>query len=230
MLAQTLEALEIQFDDQNDGCIDAAKGLVECACQVLIRELDDPSDPIKGWPNSPIKGSNPSFGDWVSAAFRLLDLTVGRDDPFSKVISQHFKMTEALRVFRDQAGPLSHGKDGFSERLTIHHRRSSLLAADALVAFLHHAYLERAPDPVRTLEPYDRFRDTNDRIDYASSFRRVGLSDEGDLQVEIQVGEDERIPLSITVSQLLFGVDREAYKLAQNTTASVEISPEEVEE
>lgn len=32
MLQQTFETLEREFDDENDACIDAAKGLVECAC------------------------------------------------------------------------------------------------------------------------------------------------------------------------------------------------------
>jgi len=229
MLHQTLESLEIQFDEENDGCIDAAKAIVECACQVLITELDDPANPIKKWKNSPIQSDQPSFKDWLSAAFQLMRLVESKADPFSKVISQHFKMTDALGEFRNAAGPLSHGKDGFAQRLSVHHRRSALLAADALVTFLHSSYLERAPDPVRTLEPYERFTDVNEKIDYASAFRVVS-SENGSLDLEILVGDDERIPLSVTPSQLLFGVDREAYKLAQNTTASVEIVSEEVEE
>ncbi|MEM6384651.1 MAG: abortive infection family protein [Pseudomonadota bacterium] len=229
MLCQTLESLELQFDEENDGCIDAAKALVECACQVLIAELDDPSNPIKGWKDSPIQSEQPSFKDWISAAFRLMRLVESKADPFSKVISQHYKMTDALGEFRNAAGPLSHGKDGFAQRLSAHHRRSALLAADALVTFLHNAYLENTPDPVRTLEPYERFSAANEKIDYASAFHVISYEN-GSLDLEILIGEDERIPLSITPSQLLFGVDREAYKLAQNTTASVEIVPEEVEE
>ncbi len=229
MLAQTLESLELQFDEQNDGCIDAAKAIVECACRVLIEELDDPSNPIKGWKDSPIKGEQPGFKDWVSAAFRMMRLVESKADPFSKVISQHYKLTDALGDFRNAAGPLSHGKEGFAQRLSVHHRRSALLAADALVTFLHSSYLERTPDPVRTLEPYERFADTNEKIDYASAIHVVSAED-GSLDLEIIVGEDERIPISVTPSQLLFSIDREAYKLAQNATASIEILPEEVEE
>lgn len=229
MLRQTLESLELQFDEENDGCIDAAKAVVECACQVLVTELDDPSNPIKKWKDSPILSDQPSFKDWISAAFRLMRLVESKSDPFSKVISQHYKMTDALGEFRNAAGPLSHGKDGFAQRLSVHHRRSALLAADALVTFLHSSYLERTPDPVRTLEPYERFGEVNEKIDYASAFRVVS-SENGSLDLEILIGEDERIPLSVTPSQLLFGVDREAYKLAQNATASVEMLPEEVEE
>ena len=42
MLQQTFATLEREFADENDACIDAAKGFVECACRLLIEELDDP--------------------------------------------------------------------------------------------------------------------------------------------------------------------------------------------
>ena len=95
------------------------------------------------------------------AAVRLLALSEARDDPFNKVISQHFMLTEALGKFRDIAGTISHGKDGLSNKLSAHHRRAALLAADAIVSFLHQAYLEREPDPFRTFEPYERFEASN---------------------------------------------------------------------
>ena len=44
---QTFETLEREFGDDNDACIDAAKGFVECACRLLIEELDDPVSPKK---------------------------------------------------------------------------------------------------------------------------------------------------------------------------------------
>lgn len=224
MLQQTLQTLEVAFEEGNDASIDAAKCIVECACRILIQELDGPANPI-------IQDENASFGGLVSATFRLLNLVQKRDDPFSKVISQHYKLTEELGNFRNRAGPVSHGKDGFARRLSDHHRRSALLAADAIVSFLHNAYLERAPDPVRTMEPYDRFEDANRRIDRAAAIRVISV-EEGFLQVEVGIGEDEVIPLSISPSLLLFGVDREAYKLAMELTAGIvsDEAPELAEE
>ena len=64
---------------------------------------------------------------------------------------------DALRVLRNEAGTVSHGKDEFIRKLSVHHRRVALLAADAVVTFLHETYLERDPDPVLTLEPFERF-------------------------------------------------------------------------
>lgn len=218
MLQQTFEALERTFSEENDSCIDAAKGFVECACRVLIQELDNPEDPIKKWPNSPIRDSHPSFKNWVSAAFRLLSIVEDRHDPFSKVISQHYNLTEALGKFRDVAGPLSHGKEGLSKKLSAHHRRSAILAADALVTFLYEAYLEREPDPVRTLEPFERFAESNALIDAHSAIvfdAKNSDEAEGTFRVRVLLPNDEEISLILEPARLLFGVDRDGYKLAQ---------------
>ena len=50
MLQQTLDALEREFADDSDASIDAAKALVECACRLLVEELDDPAAPLKASP------------------------------------------------------------------------------------------------------------------------------------------------------------------------------------
>ena len=138
-----------------------------------------------------------------------------RDDPFSKVISQHYNLTEALGKFRDIAGTVSHGKEGLSKKLSVHHRRSALLAADAIVTFLHEAYLEREPDPVRTFEPYERFEVSNAIIDEYATLR-AELDDEGYLRTVVILPDGEEVPLAVETSRLLFGVDREAYKLVLN--------------
>jgi Abortive infection C-terminus len=212
MLQQTFATLEREFADENDACIDAAKGLVESACQVLIREIDNPLNPIRKWPDSPLRDSHPSFKNWVVAAVRLLALSEGRDDPFNKVISHHFTLTEALGKFRDIAGTVSHGKDGLISKLSAHHRRGALLAADAIVSFLHQAYLEREPDPVRTFEPNERFEASNAIIDEFATLR-VELDEEGFIRAVVVLPDGQEVPLAIETSRLLFGVDREAYKL-----------------
>ena len=211
MLQQTFETLEREFADENDACIDAAKGFVECACRLLIQELDDPLNPIREWPNSPIKNAHPNFKNWVSAAFRLLAIVERRDDPFSKVVSQHYDLTDALGKFRDTAGTISHGKDGLSRKLSVHHRRSALLAADALVTFLHESYLERELDPLLTFEPYERFKMSNVLIDEYATVR-AEEDEDGLLHVVVILPGRDELPLAIEPSRLLFGVDREAYK------------------
>ncbi|MFM2043678.1 MAG: hypothetical protein RLY86_2254 [Pseudomonadota bacterium] len=223
MLQQTFETLEREFADDNDACIDAAKGIVECACRLIIEELDDPVSPKK-----PTK-ADVSLGELVGIATRMLRLGEIRDRAFSDLIKQHNNLTECIRLLRNSAGTVSHGKDGFIAKLSAHHRRSALLAADAIVTFLHEAYLEREPDPLRTFEPYERFEMSNDLIDQFAGFRVEGVED-GYLAVTILLPGEEEIPLSIEPSRLLFGVDREGYKYALNACREAARAEDPVEE
>ena len=159
MLQHTFATLELEFEKDQDACIDAAKGLVECACRVIIEELDDPASPLKP------AGNDAPIHNLVSAATRLLKLGDIRHRKFADLIRYHNNLTDALRELRNEAGPVSHGKDGFIAKLSEHHRRAAVLSADAIIMFLHTAYLEREPDPVKTHEPYERFSDLNDKID-----------------------------------------------------------------
>ena len=61
-------------------------------------------------------------------------------------MSSHHKLADALNDLRNKAGPASHGKDPYLERLAEYHRRSADLAADAIVAFLHKAYAHLSPE------------------------------------------------------------------------------------
>ena len=223
MLQQTFETLEREFADENDACIDAAKGFVECACRLLIEELDDPLSPKK--PTEP----DTALGELVGLATRMLDLGTVRHRAFSDLIKQHNKLTDTLRVLRNEAGTVSHGKDGFIAKLSAHHRRSAMLAADAIVTFLHEAYLEREPDPVRTFEPYERFEVSNALIDEYTALRAEDDED-GLLHIAVTLPDGEEVPLAIEASRLLFGVDREAYKLVLNACREAKASaPQDAE-
>jgi len=212
MLQHTFESLEREFSDDSDACIDAAKALVECACRVIVDSLDNPASPVKP------QEDNPAFGAWVSAAVRVLELSEIRDDSFKKMISQHHKLTTTLGEMRNTSGTVSHGKDGFISKLTTHHRRASLLAADAIVTFLHEAYLERELDAVLSKEPYERFKATNNIIDEFASLR-AEVDEDGVPHIFIILpGPNPRdeIEIATAVSQILFETDREAYKLVLN--------------
>lgn len=206
-LEQTFATLERELDQDSDGCIDASKALVEVACQIIVANLDDPLNPKKP------PQSNPDFGAWVTAAVRVLKLSDVRDEAFKKLISQHHKLTTTLGELRNKAGTLSHGKDAFLERLAAHHRRSAVLAADAIITFLHLAYLERELDPARSLEPYERFGTTNELIDRFAGVS-ASVDEDGWLQATVTLPNGDEIPLTVEPSRLLFGIDREAYKSA----------------
>jgi Abortive infection C-terminus len=226
MLQHTFEVLEREFTENSDACIDAAKAVAECACRVIVDNLDNPTSPVKP------QEENPAFGAWVSAAVRVLELSEIRDEMFKKLISQHYKLTTTLGDLRNKAGTVSHGKDGFITKLSMHHRRAALLAADAIVTFLHEAYLERELDAVLSKEPYERFKATNDIIDAFAGLRAEMDGDGVPHLFIILPGSNprEEIELATAVSQILFEIDREAYKLVLNACLEAKVAaPQDVE-
>jgi hypothetical protein len=112
MLQQTFDSLENSFSTDNDACIDSAKCIVEVVCQIIVDELDSPTLPVKP------RESSPAFGVWVAAAVRALKLGDIRNAAFQRLISQHHRLTTTLGDLRNDAGPVSHGKDAFIEKLS----------------------------------------------------------------------------------------------------------------
>jgi hypothetical protein len=218
MLQQTFEALEKSFVEENDACIDCAKSIVEVVCRVIIDELDDPTRPTKP------QEASPAFGTWVSAAVRILKLGDVRNNAFQKLVSQHHKLTEALGGLRNGAGPVSHGKDGFIDRLSAYHRRAAVLSADAIVAFLHQAYLETDVNLAQTREPYERFQAFNDLIDEAVGLE-AEIDEEGDLAVTVRLPTGDSLPITTSASRLLYNMDRAAYIEALNAARSASVTP-----
>ncbi|MDH3069333.1 MULTISPECIES: abortive infection family protein [unclassified Akkermansia] len=209
MLQQTFEALELSLEENNDASIDCAKAIVEVICRVIIDELDSPLNPVKP------KGACPDFGEWVASAVRVLKIGESQNTKFLKLVSQHYKLTTALGDLRNAAGPVSHGRDGFLNRLSVHHRRSAVLSADAIVTFLHQAYLEAELDLVRTREPYERFEHLHAHVDSHVSLG-CEIDEEGSLIVRVMLPSTDIITLNIEASRLLYQLDREAYVEALN--------------
>jgi hypothetical protein len=213
MLQQTFATLENEFASDNDSCIDAAKGIVECACRVIIDELDDPARPLK-----PAAADAP-IGALVGAANRLLKLSDIRHRTFADLVKYHNKLTDSLRELRNEAGTVSHGKDGFVAKLSVYHRRAAVLSADAIVTYLHEAYLETNFNLGQTREPYERFETFNDLIDGAVSLK-AETDEDGDLVVTIRLPGGDILPVTASPSRFLYQMDRAAYIEALNAVRS----------
>ena len=204
MLQQTFDSFETSLASRNDAIIDACKGLVECVCHVIIDELDDPASPLK-----PTRDDVP-INEWVATATRLLKLGDSRHRKFADMIKHHNNLADSLRQLRNDAGPISHGRDGFINTLSVYHHRATILSADAIITFLHQAYLEIEPNLLRTHEPYDRFTKSNQLIDENISVIPVS-DDDGKITFKITLATGDTFVLPAEPSRLLFHLDREAY-------------------
>lgn len=227
MLQQTFAALENAVSKDNDACIDCAKAIVEVVCRIIIDELDSPIKPVKP------KATSPDFGEWVSSAVRVLKLGENRNSKFLKLVSQHHKLTSALGDLRNDSGPVSHGRDGFLDKLSSYHRRSAVISADGIISFLHQAYLEAELDYVRTREPYERFTHLNEVIDAHITFRSGDENDEVPT-FRFRLPDGEEIMLTAEVSRLLYQLDREAYvealSAARNAASNIGLANTENDE
>lgn len=221
MLQQTFQALEAEFAADNDACIDCAKSIVEVVCRIIVDELDSPDLPFRP------EEANPKFSKWVSAAVKVLKLGQSADQHVRDLVSAHHSLTNALGALRNDCGPTSHGKRAFVARLSSHHRRAAVLAADAIVALLHHAYLQSELNLSRTREPYERFAAQNAEIDAHCAFEAVEIDDSGLLAASIALPgardrKEEPLLIEASVSELLFQLDRPAYVEALNAALSVQ--------
>lgn len=221
MLQQTFEALERNLDQDNDACIDCAKTIVEVVCRVVVESFHTQHTLLM--PSQ----ETPSISDWLTAAIRGLKLGDVRDDRFRKLVSSHHKLAEALNDLRNKAGPASHGKGPYLERLASHHRRSAVLAADAIVAFLYKAYLETQLDPISSREPWERFAEFNALID-ANVGLEVYAEDGGIPTLNFLLPGGDQLPVKIEVSHLLYQLDRVAYIEALNAARGVVTPGKEV--
>lgn len=217
MLQQAFEALEQTLEQNNDACIDCAKSMVEVVCRVIVESFHTPLAPLR-----PVQ-ETPTLSLWLNAAVRALKLGDVRDEKFQKLVSSYHKLAAALNDLRNQAGTASHGRDPYLERLAVHHRRSAVLAADAIGAFLHKAYLDAQLDPTSSREPWERFADSNALID-AHVEIRVQSDDEGTVTLQFHLPDGNVLPLNIEVSRLLYQLDRDAYVEALNAARSAEES------
>lgn len=205
--AQTLQSTFATFEQEflggRDSCIDAAKALVECSCRVLIDQLEDPAVSVPPQDEA-------SLANLLGKTMKLLKIQDRRDGKFANIIREHNRTGDALRVLRNSAGTISHGRGGFIDVLTDHHRRAAVLAADSIIWFLHRSYLELDPDPLLSNERYERFSGSNEVIDKNTTIE-VEVDEDGVLQVMVRLPNGDVIPLSIPTSLLLFGSDRQAY-------------------
>jgi len=223
MLQQAFEALERTLDQDNDACIDCSKTVVEVVCQTIVTSFHSQQNPLR-----PLQ-ETPTLSDWLSAAIKALKLGDVRDDKFKKLVSSHHKLADALNDLRNKAGPASHGKDPYLERLALHHRRSAVLAADAIVAFLHEAYLDAQLDPASSREPWERFEAENAQID-AQIGLEVDLADDEPPTLRFLLPGGDELPIKIEVSRLLYLLDRGAYVEALNAARDHPVPMEEQNE
>ena len=222
MLQQTFQSFESDFENENDACIDSAKSIVECVCQIIIDELADSSDSRRA------NETFLSFSKWVSTTVKVLNLSRNADTHVRDLVSAHHSLTNALGELRKDCGPVSHGKPAFLDRLSQHHRRSAVLAADAIVALLHQAYLGIDWNVANSREPYERFPNQHQAIEEHCAFQKAKIDENGLLAVTIALPDGaDPLVVNVPISKFLYHQDRVIYVEALNAALSAKVGERE---
>ncbi len=81
--------------------------------------------------------------------------------------------------------------------------------------FLHQAYLEAQRDPVNSREPWERFEEFNQLIDAYVGLELI-MDNDGNPEFRVLLPGNDSFPLNVSVSRLLYQLDRAAYIEALN--------------
>jgi hypothetical protein len=87
------------------------------------------------------------------------------------------------------------------------------LASDAVIAFLHQAYLDSKLNPEVSREPWERFAAQNELID---SYVGIRVDEDEANQLIFRLPNGDELPIQAEASRLLYLLDRSAYVEAFN--------------
>ena len=220
-LAKCYEALAVCFSESTHGLVEHVQSFVESVCRTIIGELDAPL-PQK---------DNPSTKELLRVTLDPLELSnTRRASNLNTVLSGFNKLSEGLGDMRNHLGPVAHGKDGFLDPVSADHARAFLHVGDAILGVLLSAFEGKQPNLQTTREPHASFMHLNDRIDRAVNLR-VSVDEDDDRPVVIfsivTRSSDLPITLRVVPSELLYGVDRQAYIEVLETTELIPVEADE---
>jgi len=217
------EVLENIYRTNGHGLVDAAKSFLESVCLTVLSDF-----------GTPMPTSTPSSTEMLVAALRVLGLQNSRGaNKLDRVLSAYNRLSDALSEMRNDCGPVAHGREGFLDRLTIHHTRAFLLVGDSILSILLSALDGKEPDIEFTREPYETFVHLHEKVD-ASVSVGIELDETQDVQVVVVTFDSPGLPdgykLRIEPSRLLFNVDRTAYIEFLAAAGSVELLEESLKD
>lgn len=219
-LAQCYAAMVACHSESGHGLVEHIKSFIESACITILGEFGQSVD-----------SNSPSTTVLLRAALKPLGFENSQGkNKIDKVLSGFNKLSDALGEMRNDNGPVAHGKDGFLDPLMVDHARAYLHTGDAILGLLLNAMEGKEPNLKSTREPYNRFPHLHKRIDQSAKIE-ITVDEDSDGPIAIFTvttrGEEEAIKIRAVTSQLLYGLDRDAYIDILNT---VPTKPPSIEE
>ena len=201
-IEQQIDAIEIAVESVPDFAFDLSKTLIESVCKTVLADIGQSANP--NW-------DAPKLLKETTNRLNLLPRNhpnpAKARDSVEKTLRGMLQTIQGLCEFRNNYGMASHGRDAFSARLDIRHATLAAHAADTIVSFLYRIHRDASMQTPGARVYYE------DHVDFNEAF---------DLENEtIRLGNLEFLP-----SQVLFHVDREAYRAALYEHLAERVGPE----
>ena len=197
-----IDAIENAMESVPDFAFDLSKTLVESVCKTVLADIGQPANP---------KWDAPKLLKETTNRLNLLPRNhpdpAKANDSVEKTLRGMLQTIQGLCEFRNYYGMASHGRDAFSARLDIRHATLAAHAADTIVSFLYRIHRDASMQTPGARVYYEHHADFNEAFD---------LDNE-----TIRLGNLEFLP-----SQVLFHVDREAYRAAVYEHRAERVEPE----
>lgn len=205
MLRSCHDSLCACFAGSAHGQVEQVKAFVDSVCLTIVTELRAEMP----------QTSTPTSTQLLGAALAPLGLQNSQHaTALGALLSGFNRVSDAVEKMRNENGPVAHGKEGFLDAVATDHARAFLHAGDAILGLILNAYEGKQPDLVATREPYENFPHLNERIDRAVVLSARIDEDEARSVLVVTVtagGAEEAFELRVQPSELLYGIDREAY-------------------
>ena len=202
IIDQQVRAIEDAIDRVPDFAFDLAKTLVESVCKTILEDIGRPADPT--WDAPRIMKETTTFLSMLPPGHPN---AVKTRDAITKTLTGLHTALHGLCALRNDYGLSSHGRDGFSARLDIRHATLAAHAADTIVSFLYRIHRDASMQTLGARVYYEQHADFNEAFDLENE--------------TIRLGNLEFLP-----SQVLFHVDREAYRAAVYEHRAERVGPE----
>ena len=202
IIDQQVRAIEDAIDRVPDFAFDLAKTLVESVCKTILEDLGRPADPK--WDAPRIMKETTTFLSMLPPGHPN---AVKTRDAITKTLNGLHTALHGLCALRNDYGLSSPGRDGFSARLDIRQATLAAQAADTIVAFLYRTHRDALRQTPGVRVRYEDYANFNEAFDLENE--------------TIRLGNLEFLP-----SQVLFHVDREAYRAALYEHRAERVGPE----
>ncbi|NUQ94339.1 MAG: abortive infection family protein [Gemmatimonadaceae bacterium] len=205
MLCSCHDSLCACFAGSAHGQVEQVKAFIDSVCLTIVTELRAPMP----------ESTNPTTTQLLNAALTPLGLQNSKHaTALGALLSGFNKVSDAIATMRNENGPVAHGKEGFLDAVATDHARAFVHAGDAIIGLILNSYEGKQPDLVATREPYESFPHLNERIDRAVALSARIDDDEARPVLVVTLtagGAEEAFELRVQPSELLYGIDREAY-------------------